>query len=307
MKTRKRLYDYEAQMLGIEPRKPDPGKPNTRYTIKYDDWLKVLNIRTKRHVNPKRLFFDIETSPNIGYFWRAGYKLQISTESIIKERQIICISYKWEHSNEVHTLHWGKKQCDKKLLTKFMKVARQADELVGHNGDRFDLKWIRTRCLFHRISMFPKYRTFDTLKKARGSFNFNSNRLDYIAQFLGIGAKLKHSGYQLWKDVMLGCNDALKEMVAYCEKDVILLEDVFHAMQSYVTPNTHAGMHLNGHKMGCPTCASDDVSFLKTDFTARGTIQRMMECDSCETNFPVSNKVYTDYLKNKFAGLESIE
>ena len=32
------------------------------------------------------LIYDIETSPNIGWFWRAGYKLNIQPENIIKER-----------------------------------------------------------------------------------------------------------------------------------------------------------------------------------------------------------------------------
>ncbi len=30
-------------------------------------------------------------SPNIGMFWEAGYKLNIGTENIVKERAIICI------------------------------------------------------------------------------------------------------------------------------------------------------------------------------------------------------------------------
>ena len=45
----------------------------------------------------KRLFFDIETAPNIGLFWEAGYKKTNNPDNIIKERVIICICYKWEH------------------------------------------------------------------------------------------------------------------------------------------------------------------------------------------------------------------
>ena len=37
----------------------------------------------------KRLFVDIETSPNIGLFWRAGYKQTITPDSIIEERKVI--------------------------------------------------------------------------------------------------------------------------------------------------------------------------------------------------------------------------
>ncbi len=99
-----------------------------------------------------------------GMFWEAGYKLNIGTENIVKERAIICICYKWEGEKKVHSLRWDKNQCDKTLLKDFIKVANDAHELVGHNSDMFDLPWIRTRCLFHNIDMFPNYTTIDTYK-----------------------------------------------------------------------------------------------------------------------------------------------
>ena len=102
----------------------------------------------------KRLFYDIETSPNIGFFWSSGYKVSIPPDNIIKERAIICICYKWEGQSKVHSLSW-EEGCDKALLSHFMEVASLADELVAHNGDRFDEKWIRTRCLIHGISCPP--------------------------------------------------------------------------------------------------------------------------------------------------------
>ena len=86
----------------------------------------MSNNRTYR----KRLFFDIETSPNIGLFWEAGYKKNIDYSNIIKERAIICICYKWEDEKEVFALQWDSKQCDKKMLEKFIEVANSATELV---------------------------------------------------------------------------------------------------------------------------------------------------------------------------------
>ena len=184
-------------------------------------------LRTKR----RRLYFDIETSPNIGLFWQAGYKQRIDPDNIIEERAIICIAYKWEGEDTTYCLAWDKKKCDKKMLGEFIKIANHADELVGHNGDKFDLTWIRTRCLLHGISMFPKYVTIDTLKIARQQFRFNSNKLNYIAGFLGIGEKIK-TEFGLWKDVLLkNDREALVRMMDYCKKDVVLLEDVFLRLQ----------------------------------------------------------------------------
>jgi hypothetical protein len=69
-----------------------------------------------------RLFFDIETSPNIGFFWQSGYKLQVPYTNIIKERAIICICYKWENDKKVYSLNWDKDQCDKQMLIDFIKI-----------------------------------------------------------------------------------------------------------------------------------------------------------------------------------------
>ena len=52
----------------------------------------------------KRLFYDIETSFNIIADFSCGYNKIIRPNQIIKERQIICISYKWEDEYEVHPL-----------------------------------------------------------------------------------------------------------------------------------------------------------------------------------------------------------
>ena len=163
----------------------------------------------------KRLFFDIETSPNIGLFWTSGYKLNISHDDIIKERAIICVCYKWAGEDKIYSLHWDTDQNDKTLLEKFIKVANEADELIGHNSDRFDIKWIRTRCMFYRLPMFPKYNSFDTLKFFRGYTNQPSNRLDDIGDYFGIGRKIKNED-GLWQKVIEN-NDrkALKRMVNY--------------------------------------------------------------------------------------------
>ena len=229
----------------------------------------------------KRLYFDIETSPNIGLFWSAGYKQKIDYSNIIKERSIICICYKWEDEKQVHSLSWDKNQSDKKLLQDFIKVANQADELVGHNGDKFDLPWVRTRCLYHRIELFPKYVTIDTLKLSRRQFRFNSNRLDYIASFLGIGKKIK-TDFNLWKDIVLNkCEKSMAKMIDYCKQDVKLLEQVHKELRLHDTPKTHYGVVLSNDKRLCPECASNNVIISKTRITAGGTKQIQYKCNDC--------------------------
>jgi DNA polymerase elongation subunit (family B) len=240
----------------------------------------------------KRLFFDIETSPNIGFFWSAGYKLNIPYSNIIKERAIICICYKWEGDDKVYSLNWDNNQDDKKMLEKFMVVANEATELVGHNGDRFDLPWIRTRCLYHRIPVFPTYTTIDTLKHSRSKFRFNSNRLDYISQFLKVGEKLE-TGFDLWRSIVLDKDkEALEKMITYCKNDVVILEKVHHELVNYIPHKTHYGIVLGNEKYSCPECGSNDLRFSQRRYTAAGTPRIQLQCNECHKYHTVSNSVY---------------
>lgn len=289
-RPRYRLQPHTAKLLGLEI-KPHYNK----YTLTPEQEKQYLEeIKTEPI---KRLFFDIETSPMVVYSWRVGWKLNIGTHNIIEDWKVICISYKWEHEDIVRNFTWDKNQCDKKMLEDFIKVANKADEIVAHNGDRFDIKKIRTRCIFHRIPMFPNYRSLDTLKKAKSGFNFNSNRLDYIAKFLGVGAKLEHEGFDMWVKCMQGDKQALIDMVKYCDMDIIVLEDVFFVMQNYMKHNSHAGILTGGYKHECPNCGGDHTILLKNNFTAAGTIKRLMECTTCGYDYEISNTAYRHKLE----------
>jgi predicted PolB exonuclease-like 3'-5' exonuclease/rubredoxin len=291
-RARYRIKPHTAKLLGLTVKPHD-----NRYDLSPEQEKEYLE---KYKTEPiKRLFFDIETSPMIVYSWRVGWKLNIGTHNIIEDWKVICISYKWEHEDIVRNLTWDKNQCDKKMLQDFIKIANKADEIVAHNGDRFDIKKIRTRCIYHRIPMFPNYRSLDTLKKAKSGFNFNSNRLDYIAKFLGVGAKLEHEGFDMWVKCMQGDKKALEDMVKYCDMDIVVLEDVFFVLQNYIKHNAHAGVLTGGYKHECPNCGSDKADLLKNNFTAAGTIKRLMQCNTCDYTYEISNSAYRNMLELK--------
>jgi hypothetical protein len=103
----------------------------------------------------------------------------------------------------------------------------------------------------------------------------------------------------MWKGVMQNDKTALSEMVHYCEGDIIVLEDVFLTMQSYIKQNTHAGVLNNNLKYSCPCCSSEQITLLKNNVTAMGTIKRLIECNDCKYNYEISNASYILYLKFK--------
>lgn len=247
----------------------------------------------------RRLFWDIETSPNVVLSWRVGYKLSISHENIVDERQVICICYKWEGEDEVHRLTWSRGS-DKAMLKAFMKVANEADELVAQNGDRFDLKWFNTRCLIHGLEPVPQYKTVDTLKIARRYFNFNSNKLDYLGSILE-GRGKQDTDFGMWRDITLKTKNAaasLKRMVDYCADDVVLLERVYNKLAAFATPKTHSGVAAGLARWTCPHCASEEVVLSKKRVTAAGIKQYQMRCHDCKRYYQVSATVFRAYAED---------
>jgi hypothetical protein len=248
----------------------------------------------------KRLFWDIETSPNIVLSWRVGWKINIDHDNILQERAIICIGYKWETDKEAKVICWDEQQNDRNMLAEFLNIAEEADELVAHNGDCFDLPWLRTRCAFHRLPCSPLLKTADTLQWAKRKFNFNSNKMDYIAGYLGFGRKLK-TEFGLWKDVLLkNDREALARMAEYCRRDVELLEKVWGQLEQQVRHKTHAGVMAGKDKWTCPSCASEHVWVARGPrVTACGTTQHQMQCRKCFRSYSVSSKAHSDFLEAK--------
>lgn len=263
-------------------KKKDKNAPIKKFKRKTRNIARrVKKVSVKAPNELKRLFFDIETSFNIVASWNIGYDLNISHDSILKERAVICICYKWAHDSKVHYLTWNKGD-DKEMIKRFMYILNEADEIIGHNSDSFDLKWVRTRALKHGIDVFPSYNTVDTLKLARRQFRLNSNKLDYIGQFLGVGKKMETGGFDLWKQIIL-YNDpeAMDRMVKYCKQDVILLELVFNKLNQYVNSKTHVGLLMGGSKCSCPECGSTNYSISKHRMTASGIKKLQLQCRDC--------------------------
>ena len=245
------------------------------------------------------LFYDIETAYGIARVWRPGWKVRVSYDDFIKHPSIICISYKWSDSDEVHSLRWDDKtQSDKALVKLFVDEMNQADAICAHNGDKFDLPWIKARAVYHGIKTYPKYKTVDTLKISRYQFNFPSNKLDDLGDYLGVGRKIK-TDRSLWVDTVCnGDRDALNRMCEYCDQDVFLLEDVYERLKDSIAPVSHNGVNNGEEKYTSPFVGGTDYSLIKTTTTKGGTIKHLMYCNKSERYFNMSNASYKKYLKS---------
>ena len=116
----------------------------------------------------KVLLLDIETAPNIGYVWG---KYEQDVIKYIQEWYVLCFTGKWLDSGKTVTLglpgfpdYEKNRTDDKALIEELWKMLDEADVVVAHNGDKFDIKKINTRFLVHGLTPPAPYKPVDTLR-----------------------------------------------------------------------------------------------------------------------------------------------
>ena len=211
--------------------------------------------------NPKTLLFDIETSHNLAaVFQLYGENNYISPENIWQERFLICASWRWLGEKKIHSvsilddpkLYKKDPHNDLHVVRSLHDVLSSADVIIGHNSDKFDIKFAEARMLIQGLPPLPPITKIDTLKVAKDRFLFNSNSLDYLGTVLKVGRK-KPTTNGLWLRVLNGDESAINEMVKYNKQDVELLERVFTKLRPYIA--NHTNRELFGGT-GCPRCGS---------------------------------------------------
>jgi len=228
-------------------------------------------------MKPKVLFFDIETAPNLAYVWG---KYEQDVIAFVNEFHLLSFAYKWLGSDKVYceTIK-GQGGDDRKLAKKLRDLLDQADVVVAHNGDAFDIKKARARFVFHGLKPPSQFATVDTLKVAKRYFNFNSNRLNDLGIYLKVGEKVKHTGFDLWLGCLKENKKSWKLLEKYNKQDVTLLERVYHKLLPWM--DRHPNMALLSEKVGCPKCGSSKVK--KAGIRANSmSLQQQWQCKSCK-------------------------
>lgn len=239
---------------------------------------------------PRVLYWDLETSYVKANLWRTG-KQYVSHDQIAKGQvtKIICIGYKWEDEKRARVIEWdNKKQDSKQAIKKFIKILETADLAIAHNGNRFDKKVLNAQAILNALPPINWPSTDDSLLMARRHFSFPSYRLDYLAKtFLGTGKD--PMSFVDWETILEGPTQkvrdkALRKMVKYCAKDVVVLQGVVEAMRSYVDSTVNRSIIINGNRDGCPSCGSTSVQYNGFRTTKAGRYRRML-CASCGHSF----------------------
>lgn len=243
-------------------------------------------VETGIKQGPRVLLYDLETGFNVmAAFALYGTDYHPHT-NILKERSIICSNWKWLGDPKVHSVsvlddpkRFKKDPADDYHVVSTMRdVIEEADVVVTHNGDSFDNKYMKARSIYHGFGPLAPFKSVDTKKIAKTGFMFNSNRLDYLGRFLGIGKKIE-TRPNLWLDVLKGDVKAIKEMVRYGKHDVELLEGVFLRMQPWMPDHINREL-FGGGANECPRCGSSHIQS-RGLHRAISQVYRRWQCQGC--------------------------
>lgn len=225
-----------------------------------EDWGKDNNM-------PKILMLDIETIPMKVFVWGLfAHKNGIPIDCIDEDWCILSWAAKWLHSNEmiedILTPEEAVKRDDRRIVLGIWQLINNADIIVAHNGDAFDLRKINSRCYIHKIPPPTPYRSVDTLKHSRRNFAHTSHKLDWLGLITSNKKKIR-TDYGLWLRCMKGEVSALDEMAKYGRRDVVLLEEVYIEMRPWMKSHPNMGLYGNIEGNQCTNCGSTNITWGK--------------------------------------------
>ena len=235
---------------------------------------------------PKILHIDIETSPILAWVWSL-FKPIIAIGQIEEDWYILCWAAKWHGKKKMYTSSlwdWSEdnkwsREAELKVLMDLWDLLDQADIVVGHNADRFDVSKVNAKFFEYGLTPPSPYKIVDTLKVARANFRFSANRLDYIAQLIEKGSKLK-TDFDLWIDVMSGNAKQCKRMMTYNIQDVVLLEEIYTEMIPWISNHPNVGVFNEKEEVQCTNCGSTEVHYRGFSYANAGKYQRYV-CRDC--------------------------
>jgi len=232
----------------------------------------------------RTLLFDIETMANLGFVWGKYEQNVIQYE---KEWYMLSFAYKWlgEKETYVRSLpdfkgYKGGDSTEKKLIGSLWSLFNEADIIIAHNGNSFDIKKANAKFIEHGFAPPSPYKQIDTKLVARKYFNFNSNKLDDLAKILGLGRKIDTGGFDLWLGCHTGDMKSWKKMCIYNKHDVVLLEEVYLKMRSWMVNHPHVGT-LSDEKESCPNCGKHALNRRGYAIRGNATRVRRLQCCSC--------------------------
>ena len=237
---------------------------------------------------PKILILDIETAPMAGYLWSL-WKPAFNTTMIDSHTYILSWAAKWVDSDEVlfdalcrNPDYKAGDETDTRMLQGIWELLDEADYIVAHNGDKFDIKKLNTRFLLNSFTPPVPYKQIDTLKICKRMFGFDSNKLDNLLKEMYGYGKDEVGGFDTWRGCMRGDMDSWDTLIEYNKADVTKLERLYLDMRAWDKLHPSAATHGgSAGKRVCTVCGSENVSATDRTYSTGVSQFRVYTCGDC--------------------------
>jgi hypothetical protein len=262
------------------------------------------NDCTQKENGPKILVLDVETAAAVALAF-GRFKVNLSQDHILKEGgYILCASWRWLDSAVTENVSLTPEEVldgdDSRIVEKIVELLDEADAIVAHNGLSFDHKVVQTRATANGFPKLPTVKVLDTLLLAKRYLRLPSNRLDSIGEYFGLGRKIDTGGIKLWAGVQSGDEQAMQDMVSYCDQDVDLLHSIYLRLRHLGTAGNafNSALYYTDDKVRCTVCGSDDVEATgRVTHTSVNSYEEYF-CNDCGA-LHRSRKPLTDAAKRK--------
>lgn len=227
---------------------------------------------TRKNNLPRILILDIETAPIRAYVW-SRWKQNVSLSQTISEWFCLSWSAKWLFDSETLSDRLTGEEVlaesDGRMMKGLWDLLEEADMIVAHNGDQFDIPKINARFIVNGLPPTSPYKQIDTLKVARKQFGFSSNKLDALAIYFGFEKKIETS-FELWSECMKGNEESLMYMEKYNRHDVELLEEVYLKLRPWIASHPNVALYSDITDPQCAHCGSIHMKESKPYYTSIG-------------------------------------
>jgi len=121
---------------------------------------------------------------------------------------------------------------DKRILIQLLKDLENYHRIVTYYGTRFDIPFLRTRCLYHQLP-FPEYGMVyhtDLYYVVRNKLQLHRNTQEIATRFLIGESEKTHYGQDQWLRGMVGNEKALRYIYDHCKRDVRDLKKLYEIL-----------------------------------------------------------------------------
>jgi hypothetical protein len=250
--------------------------------------------------DPRILVIDIETAPIVGYLWSL-WQNNVALNQVESQSYILSWAAKWVGDDEVFNdclyyqpMYEPGMENDYYMLEGIWNKLDEADFVVAHNGNKFDIKRLNTQFLLKEMPPPSPYKSIDTLQIAKRRFAFDSNKLDNLLNKVCGYGKTDAGGMETWIGCLKGDPASWEKLMSYNIDDVTMLEELYLKIRGWDSMHPSASLH-NGTR-GVPTCnvcKSENVEVTGKTYSTRVSVFPLWRCNDCGNNMRSRQSILT--------------